>query len=80
MSRPAAVVKRISKNISLPEDLVVRMELELYSEVDQRIPIGAQSQLIEALLRQHFTRQDNVQAERDKKLADPTTFYPTEEP
>ncbi len=62
MSRPPSVTKRISKNISLPEYLVARMELELYSEVDGRIPVGAQSQLIEALLRQHYTRQDNAQA------------------
>ncbi len=58
MSRPKGLVRRMSKNISLPEDIVARMELELYSEVDGRIPIGAQSQLIEQLLRKHYAQQD----------------------
>ena len=57
MSRPKGVQRRISKNISLPEDLVARMELELFSEVEERIPVGAQSKLIEQLLRDHFNKQ-----------------------
>jgi len=58
MSRPKGLTPRISKNISLPQDIVARMELELYSEVDGRIPIGAQSQLIEKLLREHYKKMD----------------------
>lgn len=58
MARPRTTIRRISKNISLPEDLVARMELELYSEVEGRIPVGAQSDLIERLLREHFKSQD----------------------
>jgi hypothetical protein len=57
MSRPKGVTRRLSKNISLPEDLVARMELELFSEVEERIPVGAQSALIERLLRDHFNKQ-----------------------
>lgn len=56
MSRPPSTIPRISKNISLPQDLIARMELELYSEADGRIPVGAQSKLIEQLLRQHFAK------------------------
>jgi len=59
MSRPAAVMRRISKNLSLPEDIVTRMELELYSEVEGRVPVGAQSALIEKLLRAYFQAIDN---------------------
>jgi len=60
MSRPKGITRRISKNISLPEDIVARMELELFSEVDGRIPIGAQSQLIEQLLRDYFNKKPIV--------------------
>lgn len=62
MSRPKSLTRRIKKNISLPEDIVARMELELFSEVDGRIPVNAQSELIEKLLRQHYQRQDNTDA------------------
>ncbi len=62
MSRPKGITRRMSKNISLPEDIVTRMELELYSEVDNRIPIGAQSQLIEKLLREHYRKLDAAMA------------------
>lgn len=58
MSRPAAVIRRISKNLSLPEDIVARMELELYSEAEGRVPVGAQSSLIEKLLRSYFAVLD----------------------
>lgn len=56
MSRPKSNISRISKNISLPEDLVARMELDLFSEVEGRIPVGAQSKLIEQLLREHYNQ------------------------
>lgn len=58
MSRPKSNIRKISKNISLHEEVVARMELELYSDVEGRVPIGAQSELIEQLLRQHFADQD----------------------
>lgn len=55
MARPSSTIRRISKNISLPEDLIARMELALFSEAEGRIPVGAQSKLIEELLRRHFS-------------------------
>jgi len=58
MSRPARVVRTISKNIALPEDLVARLELELYSDLEGKIPFGAQAKFFEDLLRRHFTEQD----------------------
>lgn len=58
MARPKRIVRTISKNIALPEDLVARMELELYSELEGKIPFGAQQKFLEKVLRDHYTRQD----------------------
>lgn len=62
MPRPASTVRRISKNISLPEDIIARMEIDLFSEAEGRIPVGAQSRLIEQLLREHYNSIGNPQA------------------
>lgn len=58
MARPKRIVRTISKNIALPEDLVARMELELYSELEGKIPFGAQQKFLEKVLRDHYARQD----------------------
>ena len=41
MGRPRKAVPSIEKNISLPRDLVVAVELELYSEVEGKVPFAA---------------------------------------
>lgn len=40
--------------IHIPIDLRAKMSLELYSELEGRIPYGKQSALIAQLLREHF--------------------------
>ena len=64
MAKPKAVIPTIEKKIQIPADLCTRMELELYSDLEQKIPYGAQSELINRLLREHFTRLDAITAER----------------
>jgi hypothetical protein len=56
MSRPKSIIRPIEKRVNLPEDLVARVELELYSELEQRVPFGAWSQLVQRLLREHLQR------------------------
>lgn len=51
MPKPARVIRPVEKNISLPADLVTKVDLELYSEVEERVPFGAWSKLVEQLLR-----------------------------
>lgn len=58
MPRPKHTVPRIQINAMVPEDLVARMKLSLYSDVEERVPHGAQSALIVELLRQHFDQLD----------------------
>ena len=58
MARPKKTVRTVPKNICLPEDLVAKMELELYSEVEGKIPFGAQQEFFTRLLRDYFTKVD----------------------
>lgn len=56
MARPKNTLRTIQVNLAIPEDLVARMELSLFSEVEGKIPHGARSELIARLLREHFTK------------------------
>lgn len=55
MGRPAKTDKPYEKKISLPSSLVARVDLELFSALEQRVPHGAWTryvaQLIEADLK-----------------------------
>ena len=63
MSRPKRTTRTISKHFLIPEELVARMELELYSDVEERVPLGAQSELVTKLLRQHYQLLDSQRKE-----------------
>ncbi len=54
MARPKKVIRTVYTNIGLPEDLVARVKLELYSEVEGKIPFGAQQEFFTKLLRDYF--------------------------
>jgi len=54
MARPTKTIRTIYKNIGLPEDLVAKLELELFSEVEGKIPFGAQQEFFTKLLREYF--------------------------
>lgn len=62
MGRPARILRTVSKNIALPEDLVSRIELELYSDLEEKIPFGAQQRFFEEVLREHFRIQDEARS------------------
>jgi hypothetical protein len=60
MARTKSPERTIQKNIAIPEDICARMELELYSDLEGKIPFGAQQALVVKLLRQHFRIIDNA--------------------
>ncbi len=60
MARPKKTIRTIFKNIGLPEDLVAKLELHLYSEVEGRIPLGAQQEFFTKLLRDYFTELERA--------------------
>lgn len=51
MGRPRKAIRPVEKNISLPEDLVARVELELFSELEGKVPFGAWQRYLEGLIR-----------------------------
>lgn len=57
MPRPAKAIKPAEKNISLPSDLVARVDLVLYSDLEGKVPFGAWSKLVEALLARWLTER-----------------------
>ena len=59
MARPKKTVRTIFKNIGLPEDLVARLELHLFSDVEGRIPQGAQQEFFTKLVRDYFEDLDS---------------------
>lgn len=61
MSRPKKTVRTIFKNIGIPEDLVAKLELHLYSDVEGRIPLGAQQEFFTQLLRDYFDKLEQGQ-------------------
>lgn len=65
MARPASINKPIEKKLSLGAELVAKVELALFSDLEGRVPYGAWSGLIEQLLREYFSR-----AERQRALAE----------
>lgn len=52
MGRPKNVIPSIEKHISIPQDVVARVELELWSEVEGRVPQSAWKELVTELLEQ----------------------------
>ena len=47
----------VEKNISLPEDLVARVDLELFSELEGKVPFGAWQRYVEGLIRADLERR-----------------------
>lgn len=48
--RPPRVNRPQDKTISLPAPLIARVDLELWSDLEAKVPFGAWSKLIEELL------------------------------
>ena len=62
MARPKAVISTVEKKIQLHAELCTRMELELFSDVEGKIPYGAQSTFINNLIREHYKQIDEKAA------------------
>jgi len=52
MPRVKRVDRPVRLEITLPESVSAAVELELFSDIEGRVPYGARSKLIEQLLRQ----------------------------
>lgn len=71
MPRPRKAIRPVEKNISLPEDLVARVDLELYSDLEGKVPFGAWQRYVEGLIRADLERRAQGKG-RQMDDADPT--------
>lgn len=62
MPRRPAIIKPVEKKLSLDAELVARVELMLFSDLEGRVPYGAWAGFIEQLLREHFARRARQEA------------------
>lgn len=60
MPRPSLIDRPVEKTLSLPTSLVARIDLELFSEVEGRVPHGAWKTLIVQLLEKHLSSLDRA--------------------
>lgn len=57
MGRPKKVIRSVEKNISIPEDIVVRVDLKLWSGLEERIPHGSWARYITGLIRNDLEKK-----------------------
>lgn len=57
MPRPRKAVPSVEKNLSLPRDLVVAVDLELFSELEGKVPFGAWGKYVERLIREDLAKR-----------------------
>jgi len=67
MARPKSVIRPVEMSVSIPEDLHARLKLELFSDVEGRVPHGKISRLFTLLLQQHFAVLDGTQPQEVAK-------------
>lgn len=57
MSRRRNLVPTVRVEVHLPEDLYTRMKLQLFSELEQKVPLGAYQEFFSARLREYFAER-----------------------
>lgn len=62
MPRAKNTIPTLQLNVAIPTDLMGKLELYLFSEVEGKVPHGAKSELVSNLLRQHFNKIEGRQA------------------
>jgi len=50
MPKPKLTIRPVEKNISIPQTIAVKVDLELMSEIDGKVPHGAWAKLVTTLL------------------------------
>lgn len=61
MPRPKNVVPVIEKTVSLPEDVVAAVDLELFSEVEGKVPFGAWKGFLTRVVKTHLAHLGKCQ-------------------
>ena len=58
MARPKKTIRTVYQNIGLPEDLAAKVELELYSDLEEKVPFGAKQEFFTKLVRDFFEERE----------------------
>lgn len=65
MARPKSVRRSVDVHIMLPEDLVAEVEMELFSPLQQRVPLGARAVFYEQAARAELARRHTLREAQD---------------
>jgi hypothetical protein len=58
MPRPKSVTPAVEKSVSIPLDICAKVDLLLMCPIEQKIPHGAWSRLLQSLLREFLEKQN----------------------
>ena len=57
MPRPRKAIPSVEKNVCLPRDIVAKVDLMLFSELEGRVPFGAWQKYLESLIRADLAKR-----------------------
>lgn len=60
MSRRTLLIRPVRVEVKIPEDLHAAISLELYSELEGKVPYGKMSELVVSLLREWKDRRQSA--------------------
>lgn len=58
MARPAKTTPSVNINLAVDPDLMAKVRLEVFSEVEGKVPHGAYSGFFNTVLKEYFTKQE----------------------
>ncbi len=67
MPRPPQAVKKVAVTLQLIPDLAAQLDLELYSEIDGRVPYGAREKVIAPLIQAWIAERQKA---RERAMAE----------
>lgn len=54
--KPRKIIRPQSLHLHLPEDVMAKLYIHLFSEVEGRVPMGAYQRFLSARIREYFSR------------------------
>ncbi len=67
MARPRRTDRPIEKNLSLPSSLVARVDLELFSALEGKVPFGAWQRYVVELIEADLAKRASHEAIRGRQ-------------
>lgn len=66
MPRPSKAIRPVEKTINLPEDLVAKVDLILWSVLEEKVPHGAWARYVQGLIESDLERRKAATAAAEK--------------